>query len=146
LTDLQLLWASNTGLGGDIPHLHLPLLRDLLLRNNSLTGAFPATDLPKLWRLDVSNNKLTGTLPLGLNKTMPRLRRLWVDNNDLQGHIPYDIPFFNSSNENYSSILCGFSGNHWKCPISEYMLHGPGYDCCDDQKTRCIHCDETSFL
>lgn len=127
-------------LRGSIPKLDLPNLEDANLGNNSFSGGFPQVHLPSLWRMNLADNQLAGPLPHGIGESIPKLRRLWLDGNRFEGHIPFDIPFFNDSNLDArpSSIMCGFSGNAWSCPIEDYVKAGPNYDCEHNKPMECV--------
>lgn len=131
LANLGRIDVSSNSLIGPLPQLKLPFLEYFWASSNSLTGGFPTFDTPNLWQLFLNDNQLTGSLPHGLDLTMPKLRRFEIDGNNFGGAIPSDIPFWNNTNANLqgSSISCGFSGNHWSCPIQPWMRQGPGYGC-----------------
>lgn len=144
LPSLASLRLQRNQLQGSIPKLDLPNLQELFVAKNKLSGGFPEMHLPSLWSMDLSENQLTGAVPHGIGESIPQLRRLWLDYNQFEGRIPFDIPFFNNSNENdthWGSIMCGFSGNAWSCPIQDYVKAGLSYNCEYDNPIDCVPVD-----
>lgn len=95
LTNLEVLWLTQTGLVGEIPDSlgRLSRLTDLDLAFNSLVGSIPSslTQLAALVQLELYNNSLTGELPSSGWSNMTSLRRLDASTNGLTGTIPAEL-------------------------------------------------------
>ncbi|KAH6763927.1 HAESA-like 1 [Perilla frutescens var. frutescens] len=95
LTNLEVLWLTQTNLVGEIPDSlgRLSRLTDLDLAYNSLVGSIPSslTLLKALFQLELYNNSLTGKLPSGGWSNMTSLRRLDASTNELTGTIPAEL-------------------------------------------------------
>ncbi|XP_073307810.1 receptor-like protein kinase HSL1 [Primulina huaijiensis] len=95
LTNLEVLWLTETNLIGKIPDSlgRLVRLTDLDLAFNSLTGSIPGslTELTSAVQLELYNNSLTGELPNKGWAKMTSLRRLDASMNELIGVIPAEL-------------------------------------------------------
>ncbi|KAL8032541.1 hypothetical protein ABFX02_13G103100 [Erythranthe guttata] len=95
LTNLEVLWLTETNLVGELPDSlgRLGRLTDLDLAYNSLTGPIPSslTELTSVVQLELYNNSLSGELPGKGWSNMKSLRRLDASMNELTGRIPAEL-------------------------------------------------------
>ncbi|KAL0307796.1 UNVERIFIED_CONTAM: Receptor-like protein kinase HSL1 [Sesamum calycinum] len=95
LTNLEVLWLTETNLVGEIPDSlgRLAKLTDLDLAYNSLTGQIPSslTELTSAVQVELYNNSLSGELPSKGWANMTSLRRLDASMNELTGTIPDEL-------------------------------------------------------
>ncbi|KAL2253184.1 UNVERIFIED_CONTAM: Receptor-like protein kinase HSL1 [Sesamum indicum] len=95
LTNLEVLWLTETNLVGEIPDSlgRLRRLIDLDLAYNSLIGTIPGslTGLTAAVQLELYNNSLTGELPSNGWLNMTSLRRLDASMNELTGPVPVEL-------------------------------------------------------
>ncbi|GER31752.1 leucine-rich receptor-like protein kinase [Striga asiatica] len=95
LTNLEVLWLTETNLIGEIPDSlgRLGRLTDLDLAYNSLSGPIPSsiTELASVVQIELYNNSLSGELPSEGWSRMKFMRRLDASMNDLTGTIPAQL-------------------------------------------------------
>ncbi|KAJ8437862.1 hypothetical protein Cgig2_002996 [Carnegiea gigantea] len=95
LTSLEVLWAAQCNLVGEIPDSlgRLKKLTDLDLSMNSLTGSIPSTltELTSVIQIELYSNSLTGELPSSGWSKMTALRLLDASMNELNGTIPDEL-------------------------------------------------------
>ncbi|CAH9081273.1 unnamed protein product [Cuscuta epithymum] len=95
LSNLEVLWLTNTNLIGEIPDSlsQLTKLVDLDLAFNGLSGPVPSwlTELTSVVQIELYNNSLTGELPAKGWSNMTALRLIDASMNQLTGNIPPEL-------------------------------------------------------
>ncbi|MGB0862049.1 MAG: leucine-rich repeat domain-containing protein, partial [Saprospiraceae bacterium] len=106
------LTLVNMGMGGSLPNLDLPQLKQLILNNNNLNGSLPnLPNLPNLEHLSLQNNDLQNGIPNFTN--LPKLTLLELDENQFTGLPDFtglpSLIEFDIDNNNIGGLVPDFS-------------------------------------